>query len=149
MKQKIAEMLDCHRCNGGAFGMELDVPQEYFDLAEDCDILIAYCDKNGNLQIRGIIEEEIYSRTNPSACFLYDEFSDEFITLSELRKEQLEEENATLFKVEVIDGEAIAATWQVKANVPYVTFNILEDTGFTTFCQGIVIEKSDITNLFQ
>ena len=137
-KEQFAAML-----NGRQYGDE--ITKEECQLAKGCDLLVAFGYSDDNIELRGIIEDEIGAWEGLTLHIFLTANTDKTI----YHKAGHEPSPfASFLQLKPLTIEAIwcpdnlDTSWLIKANVDCANFDIFEDDDL--FCRGIVLDKKDI-----
>ena len=145
-REQFAEML-----NGREYGSEITEAEE--KLAKESGLLVCFGYSDDNLELRGIINDEV-GAYDGGIALIVNKISKHGKFIDVIANSDMEE------LMELIDGHqldlkipsvAIEAewgpsepncSWIIKTDLPHSTFDTMEDGDL--FCRGIVIDKSDI-----
>lgn len=135
-KQEFAELLD-----GRQYLSEMTDQEN--EIAKEHGLLVAFGYSDDGLKFMGIVDEELGAWRGTTVSLWYDVASDELKILYEADFPSIEKFNLKTFEVTAIwspkDSEA---SWIIMTDIPCASFDIYEDDRL--FCQGIVMEQSDI-----
>ena len=121
--------------------------QESVD-ADAAGLLVLFGYSDDNVELRGVIEEEIgaYNGTTlriTRDCVLAQDVDrdDEEVLEKYGVLEEVKRRASEAHKIKAVWGQG-AVPWTFETDLPHATFDIVEDD--EVFCRGIVIDKQDL-----
>jgi hypothetical protein len=137
--EEFARLLD-----GREYGDEMS--KEENELAAENRLFVFFGSSDDNLEIRGIIDDEIGAYEGVGveidiAKTLNTPYQD--IVSDETKKAVGKFVSLKTFTVEAVwNPESLDTSWLITTDVPHATFDIMEDGDL--FCRGIVVTESDV-----